>query len=84
MKEEDIANLDMRAADKAARDYFAEEFAKLLFEPSPLVKLVLANMPPDTRTPLQKARDRMKRKVEDFRIWLSKKIYDWSGYEDQL
>ena len=76
-----LVNLHMGEAGEAMRNYLAKELYNQTVNTSPLLAALNQNQPRLTRW--QRLRSRVFWKIEDFRIWLSKRVYDWSGYEDQ-
>lgn len=80
MNEDEIKDLPMKELGRITRNAFAQQMYESIMRPSPLLAM-LPKRPPLTRW--QSFKSRIRWKIEDFRIWLSKRIYDWSGYEDE-
>jgi hypothetical protein len=75
---EDIKNLQMKDLGNITREHLARQMFDELMKPSLLLGL-LPPRPPLTRW--QRFKSKVRWKIEDFRIWLSKKIYYWSDDE---
>lgn len=76
-----IVDIDMKAAGEWSRRIIARQWYEAITRPSALYESLIKDLPKPTRWQRFKIRTRWK--IEDFRIWLSKRIYDWSSYEDQ-
>ena len=80
MNDDEIKDLPMKELGRITREHLAQQVYKSIMEP-PLLLGLLPNRPPLTRW--QSFKSRIRWKIEDCRIWLSKRIYDWSSYEDE-